>query len=414
MSSGWFHCLGAPCKSRRDAAAQAPDEPERASGRSRRGELFFDEKWSEPVERSLNASFVEPVERLSQQRAEGEGDLDKLFIVTWNVQMLPGVLPGCAGSVRHLVARAEQIAERILELEPWPDVVVLQEVWHPYARSELRCRLLGRYQHIHAPGAGSLAGARPGGQSCKTGLLVLSRYHNLHLEHRFHKFQASQGVESWAFGKGVSATAIRLRKPTDVQGKVEGIGFRVRPRTRCFVLFNVHAQSDYWRCGAKTRARQMEEVRDFIRESIEDFGHLDVRRAILCGDLNVEAGTCECDAAMATLGNPRDLLCWNEREERVWAPTFPIGRWRYDPCDDSRCRYAPLTPTTRLDYVLDVTHTEAFVRGREVTMEENAFDPPTADAFSHARTLTTGVTQRGTDGTPLSDHAPVLAMIAFS
>ena len=166
MSPGWFHCLGAPCKSRRDAAAQAPDEPERASGRSRRGELFFDEKWSEPVERSLNASFVEPVERLSQQRAEGEGDLDKLFIVTWNVQMLPGVLPGCAGSVRHLVARAEQIAERILELEPWPDVVVLQEVWHPYARSELRCRLLGRYQHIHAPGAGSLAGARPGGQSC--------------------------------------------------------------------------------------------------------------------------------------------------------------------------------------------------------------------------------------------------------
>ena len=366
------------------------------------------------MERSLNASFVEPVERLSQQRAEGEGDLDKLFIVTWNVQMLPGVLPGCAGSVRHLVARAEQIAERILELEPWPDVVVLQEVWHPYARSELRCRLLGRYQHIHAPGAGSLAGARPGGQSCKTGLLVLSRYHNLHLEHRFHKFQASQGVESWAFGKGVSATAIRLRKHTDVQGKVEGIGFRVRPRTRCFVLFNVHAQSDYWRCGAKTRARQMEEVRDFIRESIEDFGHLDVRRAILCGDLNVEAGTCECDAAMATLGNPRDLLCWNEREERVWAPTFPIGRWRYDPCHDSRCRYAPLTPTKRLDYVLDVTHTEAFVRGREVTMEENRFDPPTADAFSHARTLTTGVTQRGTDGTPLSDHAPVLAMIAFS
>ena len=53
----------------------------------------------------------------------------------------------------------------------------------------------------------------------------------------------------------------------------------------------------------------MEEVRDFIRESIEDFGHLDVRRAILCGDLNVEAGTCECDAAMRTLGNPRDLLC---------------------------------------------------------------------------------------------------------
>ena len=94
--------------------------------------------------------------------------------------------------------------------------------------------------------------------------------------------------------------------------------------------------------------------------------------------------------------------------------TFPIGRWRYDPCEDSRCRYAPLEPTKRLDYVLDVTHTDAFVRGREVSMEENRFDPTTADAFSHARTLTTGVTQRGSDGTPLSDHAPVLAMIAFS
>ena len=134
MSPGWFHCLGAPCKSRRDAAAQAPDEPERASGRSRRGELFFDEKWSEPVERSLNASFVEPVERLSQQRAEGEGDLDKLFIVTWNVQMLPGVLPGCAGSVRHLVARAEQIAERLLELEPWPDAVSYTHLTLPTKR----------------------------------------------------------------------------------------------------------------------------------------------------------------------------------------------------------------------------------------------------------------------------------------
>ena len=244
MSSTWFGCLSrAPRKSERDVAAQAPGEP--AARRSERGDLtsVFDEKWHEPVERSLDASFTAPVLRLSDARTEDQRDLDKLFIVTWNVQLLPGVLPGCAGSVRHLVARAEQIAERILDLEPWPDVVVLQEVWHPHARSELRCRLLCRYQHVHAPGRNS-------------GLLILSRYQNLHLEHRFHKFEASQGVEGYAFRKGISATAIRLREKDDVQGKVKGIGYRVEPKTRCFLLFNAHTQSDFWRSGARTRVAQ--------------------------------------------------------------------------------------------------------------------------------------------------------------
>lgn len=400
MSRTWFGCLSrAPRKSERDVAAQAPGEP--AARRSERGDLtsVFDEKWHEPVERSLDASFTAPVLRLSEARTEGERDLDKLFIVTWNVQLLPGVLPGCAGSVRHLVARAEQIAERILDLEPWPDVVVLQEVWHPHARSELRCRLLCRYQHVHAPGRNS-------------GLLILSRYQNLHLEHRFHKFEASQGVEGYAFRKGISATAIRLREKDDVQGKVKGIGYRVEPKTRCFLLFNAHTQSDFWRSGARTRAAQFEEAAEFIHETVENFGYLDIRRVILCGDLNVESGTCECDAAMQTLSGPRDLLNWNAGSERVWAPTFPIGRWGYSPCDDSRCRYEPLEPLKRLDYVLDVTHTDLVKKAREMTQEENDF-PPFEDGVSHARVLTRGLTQHR-DGTPLSDHAPVLAMIAFT
>ena len=376
MSRTWFGCLSrAPRKSERDVAAQAPGEP--AARRSERGDLtsVFDEKWHEPVERSLDASFTAPVLRLSEARTEGERDLDKLFIVTWNVQLLPGVLPGCAGSVRHLVARAEQIAERILDLEPWPDVVVLQEVWHPHARSELRCRLLCRYQHVHAPGRNS-------------GLLILSRYQNLHLEHRFHKFEASQGVEGYAFRKGISATAIRLREKDDVQGKVKGIGYRVQPKTRCFLLFNAHTQSDFWRSGARTRAAQFEEAAEFIHETVEN------------------------DAAMTTLSGPRDLLNWNAGAERVWAPTFPIGRWGYSPCDDSRCRYEPLEPLKRLDYVLDVTHTDLVKKAREMTQEENDF-PPFEDGVSHARVLTRGLTQHR-DGTPLSDHAPVLAMIAFT
>ena len=91
--------------------------------------------WSRDIARTADALFHEKVARLEVEdsspaaRQPQPSSSLQLRVVTWNCQLLEGVLPGQAGSGAHLRARAAVIAARLLELGRGGaiDVVVLQE-----------------------------------------------------------------------------------------------------------------------------------------------------------------------------------------------------------------------------------------------------------------------------------------------
>lgn len=316
-----------------------------------------------------------------------------LRVLTWNVQLLPGVFPGQAGDAASLVRRARRIAARLRELSlaTRVDCVCLQEVWHDGAARALLRHLADVFPHAHRPDA-----------FC--GLVTLWRREYALAHAHFRPFDARAGVEGAWFTKGVSVVVLVPVEPEPPDRP------RPVPDPSPILLLNTHAQSDFWRSGATVRARQFPVVLDALRRSALAATSVNPRanpHAVLCGDLNVRVDSNEYHAAMRALGNPRDALLRNTD-----AKTFPIGRYVHG-CDafglcGRPSGYRRVQPETRLDYVLHLR--ERAAAATEATNDEDAVEERGGDweGFARGWVLAEGMAE-GDEGEPLSDHAPVFA-----
>ena len=132
-------------------------------------DAFVPPQWMRDVVSIGRGFFEGKAERLGVAR------LGRLTVVTWNLQLLPGVFPGQAGAARHLKRRAKRIACNLALLAKSVDVLALQEVWHQGAAEVLREALHPHFPHAHQPE-----------EFC--GLMVLSRRPQPHCA--FRAFQA--------------------------------------------------------------------------------------------------------------------------------------------------------------------------------------------------------------------------------
>ena len=331
-------------------------------------------------------------------------DRDALRVVTWNLQLLPGAFAGQGGCPASLERRARRIVANVLALARATrvDVVAFQEVWHEGAARVLRAGLRSLFPHQHRPAA-------------YCGLLTLTRAEFPHAHARFAPFRNVAGVEGWWFTKGVAAVVVERRS--------EGKGSK---KTRPFAVLNAHFQSDFWASGAATRASQMAQTRALLEEIPSDAKvaqmTLDSRgderdrlcemTALLVGDLNVAAGTDEYRAAMRALGDPTDVFDGNSNggsKDASRAFTFPIGAYvsttfeSFPLClmgSESFGAYVAKTPTKRLDYALRFPGADERRAETEKKKKEAA----------SAAIVLWGLA-RGEDGAPLSDHAPVFAVV---
>ena len=322
-------------------------------------------------------------------------DRGALRVVTWNLQLLPGTFAGQGGCPASLERRAKRIVDNVLALARATrvDVVAFQEVWHEGAARALRAGLRALFPHQHRPAA-------------YCGLLTVTRAGLPHAHARFAPFRNTAGVEGWWFTKGVAAVVVET--PPNMEATRENPYENAEP----FAVLNAHAQSDFWASGAATRASQMTQTREMLNEMArERYSRLDSRDSacdmttLLVGDLNVAAGSEEYRAAMRALGDPTDILA-ADALTGTDAFTFPIGAYvsttfeAFPLClmgSESFGAYVPRTPTKRLDHAL---------RFRKRGDERRAGEKKAASAAIVLAGLA-----RGEDGAPLSDHAPIFAVV---
>ena len=321
-------------------------------------------------------------------------DRDALRVVSWNLQLLPGAFAGQGGCPASLERRAKRIVDNVLALARATrvDVVAFQEVWHEGAARVLKQGLRCLFPHQHRPAA-------------YCGLLTVTRAEFPHAHARFAPFRNTAGVEGWWFTKGVAAVVVETEEATRENPYV----------AEPFAVLNAHAQSDFWASGAATRASQMTQTREMLNEMArERYSRLDSRDSacdacdmttLLVGDLNVAAGSEEYRAAMRALGDPTDILA-ADALTGTDAFTFPIGAYvsttfeAFPLClmgSESFGAYVPRTPTKRLDHAL---------RFRKRGDERRAGEKKAASAAIVLAGLA-----RGEDGAPLSDHAPIFAVV---
>ena len=342
-----------------------------------------------PVEPTLAAGHARwPEETAAFARGF---DRDALRVVSWNLQLLPGAFAGQGGCPASLERRAKRIVDNVLALARATrvDVVAFQEVWHEGAARALRAGLRALFPHQHRPAA-------------YCGLLTVTRAGLPHAHARFAPFRNTAGVEGWWFTKGVAAVVVETEEATRENPYV----------AEPFAVLNAHAQSDFWASGAATRASQMTQTREMLNEiARERYSRLDSRDSacdmttLLVGDLNVAAGSEEYRAAMRALGDPTDILA-ADALTGTDAFTFPIGAYvsttfeAFPLClmgSESFGAYVPRTPTKRLDHAL---------RFRKRGDERRAGEKKAASAAIVLAGLA-----RGEDGAPLSDHAPIFAVV---
>jgi hypothetical protein len=133
---------------------------------------------------------------------------------------------------------------------------------------------------------------------------------------------------------------------------------------------------------------------------------------LLCGDLNISAGTPEQWAACKLLGlpPPRDL-CDNDS-----TPSFPLGVWKGG-------HYVRRIPAHRLDFILDCSSSNGHHRqpdnegaGRLPTDATPQAGVVAASAYAEpecAEQLAQEKDRCDTGGL-LSDHAPILGVVSIS
>jgi hypothetical protein len=371
QSRGDRTCFGCPGWTWSSSSASSKQQPNSPSSPS--PPLAVPE-WSRDVARTADTRFHDELARLNdapqQQRGGGpQQGPPQLHVVTWNTQLLEGVLPGQAGSGAHLRARAAVIATRLLELAGGGavDVLVLQEVWHAGAADVLRTALSPVFPHVHAP-------------SAFCGLMVLSRRTHPHAGAAFTKFTAVEGIEGHWFSKGVSATVIDVPSPPTA-GEEE-----VRGESWCVIVLNAHTQSDFWKPCAETRTKQFPLMVELLRRCQQDIeaeadeggSRRRVCGAVLCGDLNVEAGSEEYRDMICAFGDVPDILAnvpdipaasasasasdlysasfASASSASASAFTFPLGRWSHSLLSAARCRYLRLEPTKAGLYKLNAVY----------------------------------------------------------
>jgi endonuclease/exonuclease/phosphatase family metal-dependent hydrolase len=351
-------------------------------------------------------------------------DRDALRVVTWNLQLLPGAFAGQGGCPASLERRARRIVANVLALARATrvDVVAFQEVWHEGAARVLKEGLRCLFPHQHRPAA-------------YCGLLTVTRAEFPHAHARFAPFRNAAGIEGWWFTKGVAAVVVERRSGGKEKNPNE---------PRLFAVLNAHFQSDFWASGAATRASQMAQTRALLEE-IHDRASdrsntiVETKRdsrgdgndrlcemtKLLVGDLNVAAGTDEYRAAMRALGDPTDVFDVQavSRDDKAFRDsnkaggskdasqdvfTFPIGAYvsttfeSFPLClmgSESFGAYVAKTPTQRLDYALRFPGAD---ERRAETEKKKAAEGTAVVLWGLAR---------GEDGAPLSDHAPVFAVV---
>lgn len=272
----------------------------------------------------------------------------ELRVLSWNLQLL---WPQ-AGTPPQLRARSVRVAAKLLALQPQPDCLCLQEVWCPDCRAFLRSALKEVYPHALSPEDAYVMCASPLRlASAKCGLLMLSSLEMTGTA--FSRFTAL-GLENAIFDKGVTGgflhCPVGLDGPPSDTFVSEDISLTPLPRcapppSRAWIVITTHLQSDFWgeALGKRARTKQLLELRAFVGHLAAKAAHSNIAviGCVICGDLNVAAGSQEAASLRALRAT--DLL-----DALPDDASFPLGVWR-------RVGYERRQPTCRLDYILDAS-----------------------------------------------------------
>jgi len=270
----------------------------------------------------------------------------KYVFFSMNCQLLRGCFPGQGGHQKYLFQRASCLANRLASCAEYVDIICLQECFEKESRGLLIRKLLHYFPHYAEGKEGS-------------GLLTMAKFPVRHS--MFHTFQNASSGEWLFFNKGILACSFsdpEEEESSEEQGLIESSA------AGTVLVFNTHLQSDFWRKSIEEREKQAEEIRDFrelVMNSKQFCGvNAMIDCAVLCGDLNVHAGSAEAEALFTKLGVETfvDTLAWkvpaySEEEHKHFLHTFPECTYkprkgRYDVSTESKARLH-----SRLDYVLE-------------------------------------------------------------
>ena len=162
---------------------------------------------------------------------------------------------------------------------------------------------------------------------------------------------------------------------------------------------------------SSARAAQMVEIRGLLGDMrcAASAAGFQLAGQLVCGDLNIPAGTTEQWAASKLLGwpPPRDLCDTDS------TPSFPLAVWKGG-------RYVRRIPGTRLDYIMDCSAQTSIAGGRihpvngEYADKEVCASPlmlSSAHVEPGCAEVTAAEQARCDTGGLVSDHAPVLAVV---
>lgn len=320
---------------------------------------------------SQQCEFIEEVahfcseERDAEERDTEERDTSYVFF-SLNCQLLRGVCKGQGGPPAYLNVRAACLANRLASIAEFIDAIALQECFDRESTALLIRKLTTYFPHVTE------------GKS-KSGCVILSK---LPVKHSvFHGFKTSSGGERVFFDKGVLGVA--LCDPD-------------KDTTVC--VFNTHFQSDFWRKSRDTRQAQAQEMKTFVEKSMRSkrfLGSSKVDAAVVCGDLNCDAGSAEYEKIMEILGGNtstfRDTLPVGDEESLQTFPecTYSLKKKRYVVKENTKKK--------RLDYIFEISG--------ELNVGEKGETRRRKTKARVVRTL------RDDNNVPLSDHRGIIVAI---
>ena len=324
--------------------------------------------------------FIEEIAHFCSSLSKGKDDDDRnananserktCVFFSLNAQLLRGIFKGQGGPPSYLLLRAACLANRLASVAEFVDAIALQECFERNSTALLIRKLSAYFPHVVQ------------GPS-KSGLVILSK---LRVKHSvFHEFKCSTGGESLFFNKGILGVALsNLNEDTTV------------------CMFNSHLQSDFWRKSRDTREAQAKEMKAFVGKTMRSSAFVGssnatIDVAVMCGDLNIIAGSAEYEKIMETLGGDtgafRDTLpIDNDNDSLSTFPecTYSLKKRRYVIVNEN-------TQKNRLDYIF------------EISLEINDDD----DEGERRRTTKARVVRslRDDNSAPLTDHRGIIAAI---